>query len=71
MKENNRSLGYFGLIIALIAIYFIFKFFSGLGKYEGESAAYWHDAYSVVSARYEELKSCVEDNPHDAADQCL
>lgn len=71
MDGKNNSIGCLGIIIIIVLIYFILKFLGNYGKYEGESAEFWFNAYDVESARYDELKSCIEDNPHDAADQCL
>ena len=68
---DNDSGGCCGLIILLIVIYVLFQIFSEYGKYEGETAEYWFDAYDSEVGEYEELKDCVESYPHDAADQCL
>lgn len=69
--ENDSSFGCLGIIVTIVILYFVFRFFGGIGKYEGESAEYWFNEYDAESAQYDELKTCVEDNPHDAMSQCF
>ena len=50
-----------GWIIGFVVIYFIFSAIEGFGKYEGESAEYWFNAYDEAESKYHEFRECVED----------
>ncbi len=49
-----------GWIIGIAVIWFIISAIAGIGKYEGESAEYWFNAYDEASGQVEELQSKVE-----------
>jgi len=61
-EENNSCLGtVIGWIVAVVVIFFVIGLISDSGKYEGESAEFWFNAYDQENANYDKLKSCVED----------
>lgn len=60
MDEENNS-NWIGAIIGIVIIGAVIWWFSGAGKYEGETAEYWFNAYDEAEAKYDEFRSCVED----------
>lgn len=43
----------------------------GFGKYEGQTAEFWYDAYDEATEEYEELYECVQSHPITAGRDCL
>lgn len=62
MEDESRS-GWLGwaIGIAIAIVIGIILWFSGAGKYEGESAEYWFDAYDTEATRVEELEDRISD----------
>jgi len=60
MDEGNNS-NWIGGIIGIVIIGAVIWWFSGAGKYEGETAEYWFNAYDEAEAKYDKFRSCVED----------
>jgi len=50
-----------GWIIGIVIIWTVFSWIGGWGKYEGESAEYWFNAYDEENARAENYKTALEE----------
>lgn len=50
-----------GWIVAIAVIWFVVSAIGGIGKYEGEGAEYWFNAYDEENAQVEELQGQVEE----------
>ena len=61
MDEEENKLNWIGGIIIILIIGAIIWWFSGAGKYEGETAEYWFDEYDAETARVEELENRLSD----------
>lgn len=60
MDEYNKS-SWIGGIIGFLIIGAIIWWFSGVGKYEGQNAEYWFNAYDAETAKVEELENRISD----------
>ena len=59
--ENENNHGWAGWIIGIIIVISLFLLMGGLGKYEGQTAEEWFNAYDAESARAEELENKISD----------
>ena len=59
--ENENNHGWAGWIIGIIIVIFLFLLMGGLGKYEGQTAEEWFNAYDAETARVEELENRISD----------
>ncbi len=60
MDEGN-NLGCLGTIITVILIGAVIWWFSGAGKYEGETAEFWFNAYDAETVKVEKLENRISD----------
>ena len=60
MDEENNS-GCLGSIITILLIGAAIWWFSGAGKYEGQTAEEWFNEADYWESKYSEFRECVED----------
>lgn len=59
--DEDKGSGVIGTLIIVAIVAAVVYFFMGGGKYEGETAEYWFNAYDEAAAEVDDYKAALEE----------